>query len=169
MSSAVAFLLEKRYKKIAFVCNDVSMIQMTERKRAYLEGLQKAGLKPSTELILEVPFADNREGQTKKIQTFLNARKPDAVLFAANYLGVQGLEAIRNLQLKIPADIGIICFDDDELFSMYQPAITVVQQPAQELAKTAVAILMAKLGRNDADPKESVELEAKLIVRHSTK
>lgn len=169
MSRAVDCLAERGYKKIAFVMNDVTMIQMKERRRAYTDGLKRAGLKERPELVLEVPFADDRTEETKKIQAFLKQTKPDAVLFAANYLGVQGLQAIRNLKWTIPADIGVICFDDDQLFQMHQPPITVVQQPVKEIAKTAVAILMAKLGRNDAALKESVEVEAMLIERESTR
>ncbi len=169
MSRAVGCLIEKGYRKIAFITSDVNMIQMKERSRAYSDGLRKAGLKASPALLLAVPVLDEREEQTKKIQTFLKKAKPDAVLFAANYLGIQGLEAIHNLKWNIPADVGIICFDDDQLFQLHYPPITVVQQPVKELAKKAVAILMAKLGKTETTPKESVKLEAKLIERQSTR
>lgn len=168
ISTAVTHLIQKGYQKIAFVYNNLAMIQMKERKRAFSDTLKKAGIKISPELVLKVPIKDNRQEQVHKIKTFLEAAKPEAVLFAANYLGVQGLEAIHKLQLKIPDDIGVICFDDHELFSLHQPAITVVQQPVQELAKTAVAILMAKLGHEETTSKESAELQATFIERQST-
>lgn len=168
ISMAVTHLIDRGYQRIAFVYNNLAMIQMKERKRAFSDTIKKAGIKTSPELILKVPLTDNRQEQVLKIKTFLDEAKPEAVLFAANYLGVQGLEAIQNLQLKIPADIGVVCFDDHELFSLHQPAITVVQQPVQELAKTAVAILMAKLGQEETASKESVELPATFVERQST-
>ena len=94
--------------------------------------------------------------------------QPEAVLFAANYLGVYGLNSIRQLGLSIPNDIAVVCFDDHELFSLYPPGITAIRQPIEEIAKTAVAILMSEMGLSD-NPchKKQVELPAKLIERNS--
>jgi LacI family transcriptional regulator len=169
ISDAVDFLVKKQYKKIAFVYNDVAMIQMKERKRAYQEKMKGAGIKPLADWLLKVPFADAGEEQALKIELFLKKVQPDAVIFAANYLGIHGIEAIHNLKLKFPADIGIICFDDHEVFNLHQPAITVVKQPVPELAKTAVAILLAKLRKEPSSAPDAVEIKAKLIERQSTR
>ncbi|HUC79278.1 MAG TPA: LacI family DNA-binding transcriptional regulator [Flavisolibacter sp.] len=169
INKAVEFLLEKGYEKIAFVYNDVSMIQMKERQRAYRERMKQAGIRVSSQWLLEVPIADDRREQTLKIQTFLEKVKPDAVLFAANYLGIHGIQAIHNLNLRFPADIGVVCFDDHELFSLHQPAVTVVQQPVTKLAKTAVRILVAKLKNKPLSIPDEMEVKATLIKRHSTR
>lgn len=168
ISTAVTHLLKKGYKRVAFVYNDVSMVQMKMRKQGYTETLQKAGIKPSAEWMLKVPVSASREEQAAQIEKFLKKAKPDSVLFAANYLGIMGIEAIRNLKLRIREDIGVVCFDDHELFNLFQPGITVVQQPVKELAQKAVSILMAKMGVLPAKGKEQVEIKGKLIQRQST-
>lgn len=169
ISSAVDFLIEKKYKKIAFVCSGIAMIQMKERKRAYEERMEQAGIKPLTDWVLKVPVGDDRKKQTAMIQQFLKKVRPDAVIFAANYLGIHGIEAIHNLHLNFPEDIGVVCFDDHELFSLHRPAITVVQQPVPEMAKTAVSILLSKLKKELSAVPEAVEIKAELIRRQSTR
>lgn len=74
-------------------------------------------------------------------------------MFAANYLGVFGLESIKNLHLSIPADIGIVCFDDHEIFRLFSPAITSIQQPVEVIAKTAIQLLMGQLGKIESKEK----------------
>jgi LacI family transcriptional regulator len=169
IGDAVNFLIKKHYKKIGFVYNDVAMIQMDERKRAYQEKMKEGGIKPLAAWLLKVPFADGGEEQALMIELFLKKVQPDAVIFAANYLGIYGIEAIHKLNLRFPADIGIICFDDHEVFNLHQPAITVVKQPVPELAKTAVAILLAKLQKEPSTTPDTVEIKAKLIERQSTR
>jgi LacI family transcriptional regulator len=169
ISEAVNFLIQKGYKKIAFVYNDIAMIQMKERKRAYLERMKQAGIKPLADWLLKVPVDDEGEQQALRIELFLKKVQPDAVIFAANYLGIHGIEAIHNLHLLFPADIGIICFDDHEVFNLHQPAITVVKQPVAELAKTAVSILLAKLRKEPSFISDAVQIKAKLVERQSTR
>lgn len=166
---AVTHLIKKGYEKIAFVYNDVTMIQMKERKRGFTETIRNAGRKAAPEIMLRIPVAWSRKEHTETIEKFLKKQQPDAVIFAANYLGLQGIEAIRNLGLQIPDDLGVVCFDDHELFQLYQPSITVIQQPVQELAKAAVAILMSKLEKETAVTNNTLEIKAKLIERESTR
>jgi LacI family transcriptional regulator len=165
---AMQYLTGRGYKKIGFVYNDVSLVQMQQRKRAYTETLQNKGLPAEDALLLKTRYQDSQEQIIRQINAFLKSRRPEAVLFAANYLGVYGLNSIRQLGLSIPNDIAVVCFDDHELFSLYPPGITAIRQPIEEIAKTAVAILMSEMGQSDNTcHKKQVKLPAKLIERNS--
>ncbi len=118
---------------------------------------------------MKIPITQSRKEHTDAIEKFLKKQQPDAVIFADNYLGLQGIEAIRNLGLRIPEDLGVVCFDDHELFQLYQPSITVIQQPVQVLAKAAVNILMSKLRTGTTVINDTMEIKAKLIERESTR
>jgi LacI family transcriptional regulator len=166
ISLATSHLLKAGYDKIAFVYNDVAMIQMKERRRGFTEAMQLSGKKAS---MLKIPVSKTRQEHTEAIANFLKKQQPNAVIFAANYLGLRGLEAIRTLGLDIPNDLGVVCFDDHELFQLYQPSITVVQQPVQEMAKAAVNILMSKLKTGNTIIKDTMEIKAKLIRRESSR
>lgn len=166
VTQGVEHLIEHGYRKIAFVCNDVNMIQMHERKRGYVEALKNKKITFKSSLVWETKYTSSKEIVRQQIQDFLQTTKPDAVMFAANYLGVYGLEAIKNLELKIPADIGVVCFDDHDIFSLYPPGISSIRQPVHEIAKTAFNILMEEI-KHPAKKKTQVLLKPEMISRHS--
>jgi LacI family transcriptional regulator len=92
----------------------------------------------------------------------------DAIFFATNYLGVAGLESIRQLNLKIPSDIAMVCFDDHDIFRLYPPGISSVQQPVEAIAKTAIQLLMQQLGKDKTNHKKlQVQISPKFIARGS--
>jgi LacI family transcriptional regulator len=73
------------------------------------------------------------------------------------------------LRLNIPKDLALICFDDNDIFRLHLPAITVLQQPVEAIAKTAIHILMQQLGNHKVTLKKNqVQLAANFIVREST-
>jgi LacI family transcriptional regulator len=78
------------------------------------------------------------------------------------------LEAIEKLGLKIPGDIGVICFDDEDIFRFYPPGISSIQQPVKEIAATAMQLLMDQLSEKKLSPKHNhVLLKPAFIARGS--
>lgn len=167
VSDGVRYLLKKGYRKIAFVCNDVRMIQMEERKRGYKQAMTEAGLTVSPQLILKTGYTNPKEQTTQEIMAFLQKTKPEAVMFAANYLGVCALESIKNLGLNIPSDIAVLCFDDLDVFRLYPPGITSIRQPVEEIAKQAIQILLREIKTSTKEKDVQLKLKAHLIERNS--
>jgi LacI family transcriptional regulator len=168
MSEGVQHLIDKRYQKIALVCNDVDLIQMKDRCRAYTETLEQNGRNASPRLILKTAFHSTREEIVTGLEGFIRKAKPDAVVFAANYLGVAGLEYIKKAGIKVPEELAVLCFDDHEIFALHHPEITVVQQPVEEIAKTAVHLLFAELGLKKPVADYQLQLAPRLVLRQST-
>lgn len=169
VSQAVKHLIEKGYRKIGFVCNDIPLIQMQERKRGYIETLQKNKIPFNRRLLLQTKYNSTEEEIVQSISSFIKRNKPEAIMFAANYLGVYGLESIKGLCLSIPKDIAIVCFDDHEIFRLFSPAITSIQQPVEAIAKIAIQLLMQQLGKIELKEKSSqVEVSPVFLLRNST-
>ena len=163
----VEYLINNGYKNIGFVCNNIKMVQMQERKRGFTETLKKRKLPFKKQMLCETPYESAKEEVTQQIEDFIKTSKPEAIMFAANYLGVCGLEAIKNLKLKIPADIAVVCFDDLDIFNLYPPGITSIRQPIKEIAKTAFHILMDEMAPVSKKKKQQIQLKPELIERHS--
>lgn len=166
---AVEHFILKGYKNIGFVTVDLQQIQMQERLRGYEETLQNSGLKINKENILTLNY--NRKGSeaVQDITAWLKkSNHPDAILFATNYLGISGLEAIRNLGLKIPDDVAVICFDDHDLFRYYSPAITIIDQPVEKIARNAVKILLGNIKKKKNSEEISSILEAPVLIERAS-
>jgi LacI family transcriptional regulator len=115
-------LISNGYEDIGFVSIVSEMSQMEEREKGYRDAMQDAGL--------NVDKSQKRKGL-------------DALFFATNYLGVFGIEALKKVKIKIPYDMAVVSFDDNDLFRLFTPSITVAAQPIREIAVAAIDLLLA--------------------------
>lgn len=161
-------LIKKGYRKIAFITVDLEQIQMQQREVAYRECTKSHKL--PGEFILKLPYTIKPVDAIKQISAYIESITDlDAVFFATNYLGVYGLESIKKLKLSIPKDLAVICFDDHDIFRLYTPEITIIKQPINQIAITAIQLLMKQFEKQEL-PTEELHIfkTPELIVRAST-
>ncbi|KAA2243058.1 LacI family transcriptional regulator [Chitinophaga agrisoli] len=162
-------LLKKGHRKIGFITADLDLVQLQQRKRAYRDACTEYKIPASSQYVLGIAYDTPQKTIIKQISAFITRhRDMSAVLFGTNYLGVAGMESITNLGLRIPDDLAVVCFDDHDVFRLYPPGISALQQPIDNIAKTAIALLMKQLGATKAKSrKQQILLEGKFIKRRS--
>lgn len=169
---ATTHLVKQGYKKIAIVTIASDQTQMKERSDGFTAALKDHKIPFNKSLIKRLPFDLDRESFINEIKKFLLSVKDlDAVFFATNYLAIAGIETIRGLGWEIGKDVGLIGFDDHDLFRLHSPSITCVSQPIAAIGKSAVDILMKELNHitpGPAAPLQQVRLEPELVIRASS-
>ncbi|TCC95737.1 LacI family DNA-binding transcriptional regulator [Pedobacter hiemivivus] len=162
---AVQHLFDSGFENIALVTTSSDQTQMVERLNGYEKTLIKNGKKPK---ILKIPFNQSAEENIKAISTYLKKNKElDAIFFSTNYLAFKGLEAISQLKLKIPDDLAVVAFDDQDFFRIYNPSISAIGQPVKDISLKLIDILLQKM-ESDEKPIEKITLSTNLIVRNSS-
>jgi LacI family transcriptional regulator len=151
---ATEYLIRNGYKRIGLVTVDSEQVQMKNRYSGFVRVLAEHGITPEPGLVLPIPFEMGHDGSVDSISRFISNQKPDAVFFTTNYLGVNGLESIRLCGLTLPGDLGMVCFDDHDLFRLGRPSVTVVAQPIVDIARRAVESILAQL-KDRTIPRES--------------
>ncbi len=165
---AIEYLVNTGAKKIALVTLVSGQTQMVERHSGYVAALKKHQLKP---VLLKVSF-ENDTGTTVKqcIQFISDNPGIDAIVFATNYLALSGIKALNELKLRVPEDISVIAFDDHDVFNIYNPSISAIAQPLDEMAKQLFKMLLDKLeNRVRLKDLSKVIIQPELILRGSTK
>ena len=138
---------------------------MKDRLTGYTKAIKRKGLKP---IVKKIRYTEDHDLIDQEIESFLmNNPKIDSILFATNYLAVNGLEMIRKLNRKIPDDIAVISFDDHILFQLDNPPITSIVQPVQEISEMVISTLLEKLN-NPSRAQKQLELPTRLEVRKSS-
>ncbi|MCJ8164379.1 substrate-binding domain-containing protein [Pontibacter sp. E15-1] len=170
--SATEHLIGQGYKKIALVTTESGQSQMLQRLEGYEQAMAHHQLAPK---LLKIPFRVTTEDMIPKIMAFLDDLRQrddlDAVLFATNYLALRGLEAIDKLELRVPADVGVVGFDDHDIFRLYKPSVTAVAQPTEAIADQVINMMLDQLDTDDrkqATTTQTAVLPTSLIVRNST-
>jgi LacI family transcriptional regulator len=167
MYEATRHLLEQGRERIALLMPQSAQLQLAARRQGYAHALHEREL---PELVHEIAFPQAVEQLVHELEVFFETHPTcDAALFATNYLGVYGLEALRRLGRRIPEQLAVVCFDDNDLFRLYSPPITVVAQPIEALAETIIHILLCALeGRAEAKGIAQLQLAPQLVVRSSS-
>ena len=166
---ATRHLIDNGFKKIAFITTDVKQTQMLDRLKGYEECVSQAQLSSN---VLEIPFKDVNSDKGKGlIHSFITDHAEyDSVFFSTNYLTQSGLEVIKDYNPNLLNELGIITFDDNDLFRIYTPTISAVSQPLQEIGEKLMKIMLNMLKEKDgSDSPQEVVLNAELILRDSSK
>ena len=164
---AVAHLAGKKYKNIAFITLRSEQSQMKDREAGYNDALLNLGLTPIT---LKVSFENSAIETVNEINLFIKSHSEiDSIVFATNYLALSGVKAINDLNLLIPGDIGIIAFDDHDVFNVYNPTISAIAQPLETMAIELFRILLERLdNKTPTGQFQQTVVSPELILRKST-
>jgi len=165
--TATQHLISNNYKNIGFISTDVDQTQMLDRLEGYKNAVLEAGL---TDSILRIPLRCIGIGDKKKqLETFLGENAQlDAIYFATNYLAITGLIVMKENFPSYITEKGIIAFDDIDLFKLYSPTITAVQQPLEQIATKLMDTMLNLLKEDSENLVSTVVLETELIEREST-
>jgi LacI family transcriptional regulator len=167
MKQATRYLLDLGHRRIAMLAgitrdND----RAAARVRGVREALADANLSlPATRLVeRRYDLAAAREG----VRRLLDADPaPTAVICGNDVLAFGALLEAQRLGLAVPQQLSIVGFDDLELASHIQPALTTVHVPAEEMWRCAADRVIAWMQGQDDVPRET-EIEVRLVVRGST-
>lgn len=165
---AVKHLEENGYSNIAFITLESEQTQMQARLQGYIKAIEESLHDP---IIKKLPYKISHalEAETLVREFIEQHNKLDAILFATNYLAINGLKAIKELGLAIPDDIGVVGFDDNTHFHLFTPSITAIAQPVEEISDEVVKQLLDALSdEKESKKRRTVILPVKLVVRNSS-
>jgi LacI family transcriptional regulator len=166
----VEFLVTKGYKRIAmFAVTPIYISSIRERIDGYLKSLKAFGYDYGNELLVEVDFYNLKQSIQSSLNYLLHeSGEPiDAIFAINNNVAVACMQVLREMNLQVPNDIGLLSFDDIDLFQLTNPSISAISQPVETISKTAVNRVINMI-RNSNTEIEHITLQTELIAREST-
>lgn len=148
--NAVDYLVKSGYKRIAYIAGLPAIPSSLLREKGYKEALADNGISFDPELV-RFGNSKHKSGVELCDELLKLPNPPDAFFTGNNLITLGALETIHKWKLKIPEDIAIIGFDDMQWSSSLNPPLTAVRQPAMEIGKRAVELLIQRI----KDPQRS--------------
>jgi LacI family transcriptional regulator len=163
-------LIERGYKNIGFISIYSEMSMMTEREKGFVSAIKDVGGEIGEKNMLKIEFGSSEEKTIALISDFLKSNKEiDALFFATNYLGVMGIEALQKCKIRIPEDMAVVSFDDNDLFRLLTPSITVASQPIKEMATKSIEMLLRIIKKEQKlNENRGQVIKPEIIVRESS-
>jgi LacI family transcriptional regulator len=164
---AVNHLINTGHKRIGMIAYKTKLFHMQERMRGYLDAMGDNNLLVDTKWLKEAKHDILKEDVENIVDELVTSENGvDALFFATNTLAIHGLKHIDRRGLKVPENIGIICFDQGDAFDFYYCPLTYINQPIAELGRGAIQLLLRDIAEKPEEVKK-VCLEAKLVIRES--
>ncbi len=162
---ATEHLISLGHSQIVFI-GDTYLPWYRRRYQGYCDALREAGLSPLP------PIGDNsadavRMGENA-VRELLNIGIRFTALVAGSDRTAHGaINVLREHGLKVPEEVSIVGFDDDEIAALEEPPLTTVRVPAEQVGAMCVQTLndTIQLGKG---PDKPAWLPVELIVRSST-
>ncbi len=139
---AAEAITQAKKTKILALFGDPKLSITQKRRDAFERYIHKNNKGASIDLV----FAKNSaEAETDTYKALEKTKKPDVVFCMSDELLLGAMKAIRQKQINIPRELGIITISNGFIPSLYYPEITYVETSGYKLGKLAFTQLMACL------------------------
>lgn len=162
---ATTHLIELGHKRIAHISGSSIYLSSVERKRGFIDALKDKNLKPYA---VEECNYTVKAGYDVMSKWIADGIVPSAVFAGDDFIALGVMNALLNAGLRIPEDVSIIGYDDQKFASELQPRLTTIRQPAAEVGKKGVELLISLLNEQAVEQHTKIKLPSELIVRDST-
>jgi len=93
---------------------------------------------------------------------------PDAVCAFDDVTAFGAIRAIYDQGMRVPEDIAVVGFDDVMVSNFYNPPLTTIKQPIQNLTEAASKYLVQAIEDETCQSAECIAFEPELVIRKST-
>ncbi|MBQ9119786.1 MAG: LacI family DNA-binding transcriptional regulator [Lachnospiraceae bacterium] len=161
-------LIKQGRKRIGFIGDITYCRTMKERFQGYLTALREAGMEQSEEL-MAVAHTEGRYYWPQEVERYIDglAELPDAVVCANDAIAFLVIRTLKARGLRVPEDVAVTGFDNEEELSRGEPFLTTVKVGNQRLGRRLVAQLLFRMQNPDL-PRETVVVDSMVIYRESS-
>lgn len=169
---AVSHLIETGCKRIAFFGSRPNMEITKNRYNGYADALLQAGLPIDDELVIN---CDTDAKATELIPTIFGPQSPlsappDALFCINDDTAVSAVHALKRMGIRIPQEVSICGFANDNLSRACDPQLTTVEQRGTEVGRLAAEILISQVEGDTPNPHPIKRIvRTNLIIRGTTK
>lgn len=164
---AMRHLLETGHTGVAFVTGPAILSQCRDREAGVRSALAEAGAGARLSVV-EADHLDVASGRDAGARLLGISPRPTAVFCANDLLALGVLQAMVGAGVRVPADMAIVGYDDNEFAAAAAVPLTSVRQPARRIGRTAAELLIAETGGDPPEEHQAVVFTPELVVRRSS-
>ena len=130
--------------RVAAVTGLAGLHSTLERTTAMRTAVTDLGLDDDPRL-LAAGNSTTHDARAAVRDLFGRANRPTAVVVLNNAMTIGTMRALRDVGLRVPDDVALVCFDDFEWADLFEPRLTAVRQDVPTMGALAVDLLLARI------------------------
>lgn len=162
---ATQHLLDNGSKRVAFIGGANHLDIVRRRKHGYLEALRENRIPIQKELVV-CRKIDYEEGKIATESLLSLPQPPDAILAMNDTLAFAAMEVIKSHGLRIPQDVAIIGYTDEQHANYVEPKLSAVSHQTYRMGETACRLLIDRI-KGDKTVRQVV-VPTRLEIRESS-
>ena len=164
--TATRYLLRKGHARIGFVNGEPWMEASSDRLKGYRQALATADIAFDPELVKNGDWLP-LQGYQRALE-LLRSREPPTAIFCANDLMAMGaLQAVRESGQRVPGDISVMGYDDQELARYTDPPLSSLVLPSYEMGRRAAELLIDMAAHRKTLRPMTIKIDGPLVERAS--
>jgi LacI family transcriptional regulator len=165
---ALGHLYRLGHRRIAYMHGQPFSSDSQSRWQSIMQVASALSLEVPNDLIIQLDKDLNTPelGYPGIHQLLLRRRDFTAVLCFNDISAIGSIRALHDAELRVPADVSVLGFDDIQAASYIVPSLTTVRQPLNHMGALAASSLLKKL--NHEKLPETIKVDPELVVREST-
>ncbi|RKP56777.1 LacI family DNA-binding transcriptional regulator [Pararobbsia silviterrae] len=167
--TATEYLLSRGHRRIGFINGEPWQDAAKDRLKGYRQALATAGV-PFDEALTRDGDWSSGLGFEQTLSLMRESAPPSAIFCGNDLTAIGAIEALKQLGLRVPEDVSVLGYDDQEIARHTHPPLSTVVLPNYELGRWAVETLLQEHENHEAGApvrKRTVKLDGPLIERTS--
>jgi DNA-binding LacI/PurR family transcriptional regulator len=173
---ALRYLADRGHTIIGYMDQIVRSFDSLARRSAFKNMSAEFGIEPldGRSITIDYDYLDAKAlAQLKNM--FTSDRRPTALVFSSLFpVTMQVVSELGSMGLSVPQDVSIIGFDDSSWARCTDPALTVIQQPLNNMGRHAAERLIEQMNgktfiKNEIMPIELIERNSVVVAGNLAK
>jgi LacI family transcriptional regulator len=164
---ALKHLMELGHRCIAYIGGPQNTSTGYTRYQTFLKTSKKFGLPVDRDLITNAKAYTEPAGEAALEHIMRYEKKFTAILTANDLLALGCYDAMKAHGLNCPADISVTGFNDMPYVDRFNPPLTTLHIPLDELGVQAALLLLERM-QNPEVPATQLRLAPRMVIRGST-
>ncbi|MET9329433.1 LacI family DNA-binding transcriptional regulator [Tsukamurella sp. NPDC003166] len=138
-------LIELGHERIGAITGRRGIQSSVERSEAFTTAMATAGLR-SAPRHMRCGDSSVDEAYTQTLAMYRGrGPRPTALVVLNNAMTVGVMRALQELELRVPQDVALVCYDDFEWSDLFTPGLTAVAQDVEAMGRRAVDLLVERI------------------------
>jgi len=168
---ATEYLIHAGHRRIGFINGEPWQDAARGRLKGYRTALTTADLLFAPELVRDGDWSSGT-GFEETLALMRIEHPPSAIFCANDLMALGAIEDLKQLNFRVPEDISVIGYDDQEIARHTHPPLSTVVLPNYELGRWAVETLLQETQNQAAGApvrRRTVKIDGPLIERGSVR
>jgi DNA-binding LacI/PurR family transcriptional regulator len=162
---ATRHLLNIGHRRIAFLCSLEDSFDNRDKIRGYRAAMKEAGAEIPDGYLRRIENSIE-SGYLAAMKLAVSELRPEAIFTGSDTMAFGVMDAVKDQNLRIPDDIGVVGFDNVRFSNLVDPKLTTVDAPLHKMGIYGARLLFDII-EDGKDDKKDILLRTRLKIRKS--